>query len=54
MPRPHVSGYFFSFRIRASVQKYHVNPTYESATFLNPLSSVEIFEFAIIPESCGR
>ena len=46
----------FFFAHSASVRTYPVSQAYESATFSrNPLSRVvEIFEYAMNPESCGR
>ena len=36
------------------VHTYLVNPAYESVSFLNPLSRLDIFEYAMNPESFGR
>ena len=36
------------------VHTYLVNPAYESVSFFNPLSRVDIFEYAMNPESLGR
>ena len=36
------------------VHTYLVNPAYESVSFFNPLSRVDIFEYAMNPESFGR
>ena len=36
------------------VHTYLVSPAYESVIFFNPLSRVEMFEYAMNPESFGR
>ena len=36
------------------VRTYLVNPAYESVSFFNTLSRVEIFEYVTNPESFGR
>ena len=58
----HVSGSFlirkdfsFFFADTVSVHTYPVNPPgVRIRNFLNPLSRVEIFEYALNPEICGR